>query len=206
VLRGVSHELAAIGALPLALLLVLDARSGAGLAGAIVYGSSLVTLFLVSALYHRPTWGPRARTLLGRVDHAAIFLFIAGTYTPLCLLMGPGPGHALLVAVWVLAGFGGLLVCIWDDAPKAVRAALYGGLGWAFLPTVPTFTAALGSGALAWLFGGALLYSLGAIVFARRWPDPAPGWFGYHEVFHALVVAAAACHYLVVARAVTVLG
>jgi len=206
VLRGVSHQVAAIAAFPLVVALVARAASGPARLAALVYGASVLALFASSALYHRPTWPPRARDLLGRVDHAAIYLLIAGSYTPLCLLLGPGAGHRLLALVWVLAALGMALALAWDGAPKPLRAALYVGLGWLFLPTVPALRAALGDGGLGLLLAGAALYTAGAVIFARRWPDPAPAWFGFHEIFHLLVVAAAGCHFAVMARVVRVLA
>jgi hemolysin III len=205
-LRGVSHELAAIALLPAVGALVAGARGGQARAAALVYGASALTLFATSALYHRITWSPRARLLAGRVDHAAIFLLIAGTYTPLCLRLGPGLGHGLLALVWVVAAAGMALALTWDDAPKALRAAVYIGLGWVFVPAVPALLATLGVAGLALLLLGGLLYTVGAVIFARRRPDPFPAHFGYHEIFHLLVVAAAACHFAVVVRAVSGLG
>ena len=206
VLRGVSHQVAAVAALPLVAALVARAGGGAARLAALVYGASLLALLTMSAVYHRPTWPPRARELLGRVDHAAIYLLIAGSYTPLCLLLGAGEGHRLLALVWSLAALGVAQAVAWDGAPKPLRAALYVGLGWLFLPTLPALRAALGPGPLGLLLAGAALYTLGAVIFARRWPDPFPAWFGFHEVFHLLVVAAAGCHFAVMARVVAVLG
>jgi hemolysin III len=200
-LRGVSHELAAVAALPLVASLVAGAPGRQARCAALVYGVSVVALFALSALYHRPTWPARIRALLGRADHAAIFLLIAGTYTPLCLRLGGGTGRWLLALVWVGAALGVLLALGWDDAPKALRAAVYIALGWLFVPAVPAIHAALGAGHLALLLAGGALYTVGAVIFARRSPDPWPTRFGYHEVFHLLVVLAALCHYLVVAHA-----
>lgn len=205
VLRGVSHELAAVASLPLVATLVAGARGATALAGACVYGASLVVLFGVSALYHRPTWSPRARVLVGRIDHAAIFLLIAGTYTPLCLRLGPGAGHLLLAFVWAVSALGLLLALAWDEAPKALRAAVYLALGWAFVPVLPGLRQVLDAGSLALLLAGGLLYTAGAVIFSLRRPDPLPAWFGYHEIFHLFVVAAAACHFALVARVVAAL-
>jgi hemolysin III len=205
-LRGVSHTVAAVASLPLALSLFAAAGSRTAHLGAAVYGATLLVLFTLSAVYHRPTWPPGIRSVLGRIDHAAIFLLIAGTYTPLCLLLGAGTGHRLLALVWALAAIGVALAFAWDDAPKPVRAALYVGLGWLFAPIFPALWVALGAGSLAFLLAGAVLYTVGAVVFALRRPDPFPDHFGFHEVFHLLVVAAAACHFVVVARVVRALG
>jgi hemolysin III len=205
-LRGVSHQLAALAAVPLVGLLVTQAVGLPARVGALVYGTSLLALFSSSAIYHRPTWTPRVRTLLGRLDHAAIYVLIAGTYTPLCLLMGPGTGHALLVLVWVVAMLGVAIAVAWDDAPKPLRAASYVAMGLLFVPTVPAMRPVIGAGSFAFLMVGALLYTVGAVIYSVRRPDPFPAVFGFHEVFHLLVVAAAGCHFVVVARAVAALG
>ncbi len=205
-LRGVSHELAAVAALPAVASLLLRARGPAATLGAAVYGATLVTLFTVSAVYHRRFWPLRARQLIGRLDHSAIFLLIAGTYTPIGLLLGPGAGHAALLTVWVGAAAGVGLVVGWAGLPKRLRAAIYVLLGWVVLPVLPALRAAVGDRALALLFAGGFFYTAGAVIYGARRPDPFPRTFGFHEVFHLLVVAAAACHYLVVVEAVRALG
>jgi hemolysin III len=205
-LRGVSHQIAAFASLPAALALVLRAKGGAGTVGALVYGASLVALFSVSAIYHRMYWPLSARRLVGRLDHAAIFLLIAGTYTPLGLLLGPGIGRTLLALVWAGA-LAGIVTVVWfTRAPKPVRASLYVVLGWFVVPVVPALHAAIGIRALALLFVGGFFYTVGAVIYAMRRPDPLPATFGFHEIFHLLVVAAAACHFAVVDAAVQALG
>jgi hemolysin III len=205
-LRGVSHQVAAFLAAPAAAALVMGAGGGSAKAAALTYGASLVTLFAVSATYHRPTWTPRARRVLWRVDHSAIFLLIAGTYTPFCLLLGGAMGHALLAAMWIGAMLGVVISIAWPDAPKKVMAALYVGYAWMAVPSLPTLRATIGPGALALLFLGGLLYSAGAAIYALRRPDPYPTVFGFHEIFHLLVIGAAACHFAVVVAAIRALG
>ena len=205
-LRGVSHEIAAGVALAGLVALVLLAPGPRARMGALVYGVSLVALFSVSALYHRPTWSPRARLWMRRLDHSAIFLLIAGTFTPLCLLLGDARAHTMLAVVWVGAGLGVLRALVWPRAPRMVATALYLLLGWAAVPLVPAMYRALGAGSLALLTAGGVLYSVGAIIYATRRPDPFPRVFGYHEVFHALVVAAAGLHFAVAAGAVRALA
>ncbi|HET9594008.1 MAG TPA: hemolysin III family protein [Anaeromyxobacteraceae bacterium] len=200
-LRGVSHQVAAFLAAPAALALVAAAPPGRGAVAAAIYGASLVTLFAVSALYHRPFWPPRARDLLGRVDHSAIFLLIAGTYTPLSLRLTPGPGIAVLAVVWAGAAAGITLALAWGNPPKPLMAAIYVVLGWVIVPVLPRLHQAIGGGALALLLGGGLAYTVGAGVYAAKRPDPFPAVFGYHEVFHALVIVAAACQFGAVASA-----
>jgi hemolysin III len=205
-LRGVSHQIAAFVAAPAALALVAAAPPGRGAVATAIYGASLVTLFAVSALYHRPFWPPRARNLIGRVDHSAIFFLIAGTYTPLSLLLASGPGTTVLAVVWGGAAAGIVLSLAWGDPPKPLMAAIYVALGWVIVPVLPRLYAAIGGGALALLLVGGLAYTVGAAVYAARRPDPVPAVFGYHEVFHALVIVAAACQFGAVASAVRAMG
>lgn len=201
-LRGVSHEVAAFLALAAWLLLLALARSPRATAGATIYGASLFVMFGTSALYHRPTWPPGPRLWLRRLDHSAIFVLIAGTYTPFCLLLGGRRGLALLAIAWGGALAGILRAMVWPRAPRALAVALYLVLGWVIVPVLPQLYGVVGAGAVALLGAGGLLYTAGALIYATRRPDPFPRVFGYHEVFHALVIAAAACHYAVVIGAV----
>jgi len=205
-LRGVSHEIAAGVALAGLVALVIMAPGPRARVGALVYGLSLVGLFSVSALYHRPTWSPRARLWMRRLDHSAIILLIAGTFTPICLLVGDRRAHVMLAVVWVGAGLGILRALLWPRAPRALATGLYLLLGWAAVPLVPAMYRAIGPVSLGLLAGGGLLYSIGAVIYATRRPDPFPRVFGYHEVFHALVVAAAGLHFAVAAGAVRALA
>jgi len=205
-LRGVSHELAAFASLPAVGALLYRARGSAALLGASIYGLTLATLFAVSAVYHRRFWSLRARRLVGRLDHSAIFLLIAGTYTPFGLLVGPGAGHVALAVVWLGALAGIALVVGQFRVGKRLRAAVYVLLGWVILPVLPRLHAAVGTAALALLVAGGFFYTVGAVVYGLRRPDPFPRTFGFHEIFHLLVIAAAACHYLVVVEAVERLG
>ena len=204
-LRGVSHEIAAGVALAGLVALVLLAPGPRARTAALVYGFSLVALFSVSALYHRPAWSPRALLWMRRLDHSAIFLLIAGTFTPMCLLLGDAFARTMLAVVWAGAGLGILRALLWPRAPRGVATALYLLLGWAAVPLAPAMYRALGPGSMALLAAGGLLYSVGAVIYATRRPDPFPRVFGYHEVFHALVIAAAGLHYAVAAGAVRAL-
>lgn len=197
-LRGVSHEVAAAFAFAGAVALALRASGPRGMVAAVVYGLSLFALFATSALYHRPRWSPRPYTILRRLDHAAIFLLIAGTYTPVCLLVPEAGGTALLAVVWGAALAGVAFAVAWPRAPKWLNAILYVALGWAVIPLLPALARALGPRALALLAGGGVIYSIGAVIYALRRPDPFPRVFGYHEVFHALVIVAAAVQYAAV--------
>ncbi|MGB8932048.1 MAG: hemolysin III family protein [Anaeromyxobacteraceae bacterium] len=197
-LRGVSHEIAVVFALAGALVLAHLARGPRATVSAAVYGASLVVLFGTSALYHRPRWGPRLYAIMRRLDHAAIFLLIAGTYTPICLVVPVEGARTLLTVVWAGALAGIVFAVLWPRAPKWLNAIVYLALGWVLVPALPAMARALGPIGLALLGVGGLLYSIGAIVYAARRPDPFPRVFGYHEIFHALVILAAALHYAAV--------
>jgi hemolysin III len=205
-LRGVFHEVAAALALAAWVILARDATPGPARLAALVYGATLFGLFATSALYHRPAWSPRARAWMRRLDHSAIFLLIAGSYTPLCLLLGGATGRAFLGIAWGGAALGVAQSVLWVRAPKPLVAAIYVLLGWVALPVVPALLRALGGGAVALLAAGGIAYTVGAVVYATRRPDPIPRVLGYHEVFHALVVVAAALQLAVVARAIRALG
>ena len=197
-LRGVSQQIAFVAALVGWVVLMKVAPSTrARLAGS-AYGASLVFMFGVSALYHRPTWRPGPRRILRSFDHASIFVLIVGTYAPLCLALGPTRGLALLAFVVTGALFGILKAILYPDAPRYVAVPIYLLLGWAVLPVLPAVHQTVGAQGLALLALGGIAYSAGALIYWARRPDPLPGVFGYHEVFHLLVVAAAACHFAVV--------
>jgi hemolysin III len=171
--------------------------------GAAVYGASLVLLFAVSATYHRVFWtDPVVRKAVGRVDHSAIFLLIAGTYTPFCLLIGHVGGTALLAAVWFAASLGVMVVVFVPQTPKTIRSGLYVLLGWLIVPYLADIWTVLGPQPFAYLVGGGALYTVGAAIYASRRPDPFPTVFGFHEIFHVLVVAAAALQFVAVDAAV----
>jgi hemolysin III len=199
-LRGVAHQYAFVVSLGLGALLVAGAPTGRARFAAAVFAASVAAMFGASALYHRVTWKPRPRRWLARLDHATIYALIAGTYTPYAILVLSGPWRVFVLSVvW-----GGALVatafkCAWLDAPKWLAAAVGIALGWAGVIALPQLASELGVLPTSLAVAGGLFYMLGAIVYARRRPDPVPSVFGYHELFHALVVAAAACQYAAVA-------
>jgi hemolysin III len=199
-LRGVSHQLAFFTALGAGLVLVAMAASPRIATAAGIYAASLAAMFGISAAYHRGGWAPRVRLLWRRADHATIFLAIAGTYTPICLLVISG-SH-LLGLVWAGALAGMLQAVLWPQAPRAVATLLYLALGWLGITHWAEVREALAPGSIIFLIAGGVLYTAGAIVYARRRPDPRPTVFGYHEVFHALVIAASICHFAVVLQIV----
>lgn len=193
--RGVSHEITFYLGVVGAIALIATAPAGLPTVAATVYALSFVTLFGASALYHRPTWSPERRLVLQRIDHSAIFVLIAGTYTPIALLaVPPDIGHRLLWIVWSGAALGVLKSVFWTDAPKPLLAGLCVLLGWAMVAEWSAVVAGLGEVGAALIIVGGALYTVGAVVYALQWPDPLPRTFGYHEVFHILVIAAALCH------------
>lgn len=199
-LRGLLHQVAFFASVPALAVLLLVSPTGRAAVAATVYGLSLVALFGVSALFHRVTWSVPARRWMGRLDHAMINVLIAGTFTPLGLLVLSGTlATVSLAVVWGGALVGILLHVFWIDAPKWLSAVVYVVLGWSGVAVTPQLVSHVGWGPTVLLALGGALYSAGAAVYALRRPDPAPAVFGYHEVFHALVVVAAVLHYTVVA-------
>jgi hemolysin III len=177
------------------------APSGKATLAVAIYGVTVAGLFGTSAIYHRITWATeRARRWMRRLDHTMIFLLIAGTYTPFALLVLDGTlATAILIGVWAGALAGVLLNLVWLDSPKWLTAAVYVGLGWVAVLALPELASELGAGALALVAGGGLLYTAGAVIYALRRPDPAPAVFGYHEIFHVLVIAAALLQFAAIA-------
>jgi hemolysin III len=173
------------------------ADDGPKAAGMAVYGASLVALFLASSLYHWLDLGERGNRWLRRLDHSAIFLLIAGTYVPPLLHLLDGAWRlALLSLVLGLAAAGALLKMVWIDCPRWLGLVLYFGLSAVVIVPAHKILPQLSGAALAWLVGGGIAYSLGAVVYARAWPDPWPGRFGHHEIWHLFVLAGAAAHYV----------
>jgi hemolysin III len=200
-LRGVSHQWAFFFSLAAGLALVLAAPGGKATAASAIYAVSVAALFGTSALYHRVTWSSAgARRWMRRLDHSMIFVLIAGTYTPFALLVLEGTlAVVILIVVWAGALGGIVLKLVWIDAPKPVVAVLYVLLGWVAVVAFPDLMDGLGVTSTAMVVAGGMLYTAGAVVYALGRPDPAPTVFGYHEIFHALVIAAAALQYAVVA-------
>ena len=165
-----------------------------------VYGLTVLGLFGVSALYHRVTWkSDRVRTWMKRLDHSMIFVFIAGTYTPFALLaMDPGTGYVVLWVVWIGALSGVTLKMAWPHAPRWLGVPIYIALGWVAVFVLPELLHHAGVAALVLLLVGGALYTVGAVFYATRWPNPWPQVFGYHEFFHAATVVAAICHYIAI--------
>jgi hemolysin III len=198
-LRGVLHQYAFFGSLGSGTLLVLLAATTRASVAAAVYSTSVSALLGVSALYHRVTWTAPTRRRMRRLDHAMIFLLIAGTYTPVGLLVLHGMLAAVVLAVvWGGAVAGIVLELVWRGAPRWLGGVVYLALGWVAVVAMPQLFARLGVVGGSLIVVGGLAYSAGAAVYALRRPDPAPAVFGYHEVFHLLVIVGAAFHFLAI--------
>lgn len=196
-LRGVSHQIAFFGAIAASAVLVRRAPPGTATRVTLVFGASLLTLFGISALYHRIDWSLEARKRMRRLDHAAIFVLIAGGYTPIFgLIPSSAGGHGALSAIWIGSSLGIFKSLVWPDAPKWVTAILCVALGWMVVGQVVDRAGVVGWLSVDLLIASGVIYSLGALVYALKRPDPFPRIFGYHEVFHALVIVASACLYM----------
>lgn len=199
-LRGVLHQAAFAVSLVVGTLLIVGSEGDRQHVAAAVFAGAVAACFGASALYHRVTWTPRRRQWMRRVDHAGVYLLIAGTYTPVCLLVLGGSWRlAVLAIVWVGAGAAAVLKFVWVAAPKWLATVIGITLGWVGVVVLPQLASRLNPAAVVLLGVGGLLYTAGAIVYARRWPDPAPAVFGYHEIFHALTVVAVSCQYVAIA-------
>lgn len=202
-LRGIVHQEATWLALGAGSVLISMSQTLEAAIAAAIYSLSLVFQFAVSSIYHRVQWTTdRARALMRRADHSAIFVLIAGTYTPVCLLgLADADGHRLLLTIWIGAAAGVLLSLFWVRAPKALVALIAVILGWTIVPYFEETRRLLGGDTWVVLAGG-IAYTLGAIVYALKRPNPFPRVFGYHEVFHVLTIIGAVLHFAVVLRIV----
>lgn len=195
-MRGVIHHWAALVALGATVAVLAMARSPRTMVAAAAHGLSLVTLLSVSATYHRLTWRPASRLWMKRADHSAIFLLIAGTYTSVGMLaLPPAVGAKMLALVWAGALAGIAQSLLWVTAPRALVVMLYLSLGWAIVPFAGDVHRALSWAQLAMLYGGGVAYSLGAAAYGFKRPNPRPGIFGYHEVFHGMTIVACSLHF-----------
>lgn len=201
-LRGWIHAGVAPLVLVASIVLVALSPTPAARWSTAVFGLSAVMLFGTSAIYHRGRWSPRVAGILRRLDHTNIFLIIAGTYTPLAVLLLPAStARTLLVVVWSGAIVGLLARVFWLGAPRWVYVPVYVALGWVAVAFLPQFYRS-GGAAITWLvIVGGLAYTLGAVVYGTKRPNPSPRWFGFHEIFHALTVVGFGCHYVAVSIA-----
>ena len=198
-LRGWLHAATAPLALAAGIVLVALAPTAAGKTGGAVFLAASVLLFGTSGLYHRRTWGVGGEAVMRRLDHANIYVFIAASYTPMALMMLSGRSLVtLLTLIWV-AALGGLAFRLfWLNAPRWLYTALYLLMGWAAVGWMGAFYASGGLAVLLLILAGGVCYSAGAVVYARKRPDPWPTWFGFHEIFHAGTVAGFVCHYVAI--------
>jgi hemolysin III len=198
-LRGWLHVAATPIAFGCGIVLLALSTGAAEIVASTVYAVTTTALFAVSAAYHRGQWAPRTHGVLKRVDHANIYLIIAGTYTPFTVvLLDGGAQTALLWLVWTLALIGVVFRVLWVGAPRWLYVPAYVALGWVAVVFLPEFAVAGGIAVIVLVLLGGLLYTLGGLVYALRRPDPHPGWFGFHEVFHALTLLAYVLHYVAV--------
>jgi hemolysin III len=197
--RGVLHQAAFFVAVPAGLTLISVARGTSARVASIVYAASLIGVFGTSAAYHRIVWSDRARRWLKRIDHSMIFVLIAGTVTPVALLgLRPPWSLVLMVVVWAGAAAGIIMKMVRVDGFRRLTGVLYVALGWTAVSLAPQLIRRLSAGTLVLMAIGGVLYMAGAIIFLRRKPDPAPATFGYHEIWHSMVVGASTCHYVAV--------
>jgi hemolysin III len=199
-LRGLIHAAAFVAAVPLGLVLVFEPDTSRGRLAAIVFATTIAAMFGASALYHSPNWPEGPRRWLRRVDHAGIYGLIAGTYTCFGLLVVEGAWRPVVLGiVWTGALVAIVFKFAWLDAPKWISVAIGIALGWVGVIVFPQLLRAIGVGGVLLVLAGGLFYTVGALVYAFRRPDPRPAVFGFHELFHVLVIAAVACQYAAVA-------
>jgi hemolysin III len=196
-LRGWLHAATAPLTLAAGVVLIVLSPNAATRLGSAIFATSAVVLFTVSAIYHRGTWSPRVWGFLRRFDHANIFLLIAGSYTPFTLLLLEGRDRTiLLTVVWIGAALGILFRIFWSHAPRWLYTPIYVALGWAAIFFFGDFVENAGTAVLVLMVVGGLLYTLGGLVYGVKRPNPFPSWFGFHEVFHTLTIAAFVTHYV----------
>jgi len=205
-LRGTLHQAGFVVACAVGTVFV-SAVDGRRLVAAAVFAASAAAMLGASALYHRVTWSARVRPWMRRIDHAGIYLLIAGTYTAVGLLALHGSlQHVVLGLVWGGAGAAILAKFCWVASPKWLSAVVGVMLGWVGIAALPQLLRTAGPAAVALLAAGGVAYTVGAVVYARRKPDPLPAVFGYHEMFHALTLVALACQYVAIAFFVVRVG
>lgn len=201
--RGVSHVIAALAFPIFGLALVVAAETTAERWSCFVYTVGVTAMYATSACYHRGRWSEPTRRRMRRLDHAMIMVAIAATYTPFAVAaLDTRSATILLTLIWSLAFAGAMVQVFWIDAPRWLGGVLYVAIGWTAIAYIPSLWRELGGATCLLLLLGGIVYSLGALVYATRRPDPAPATFGYHEVFHALVILAGVIFYLAIARVV----
>lgn len=200
-MNGLTHCIGALLAVVGTIFLIMKVASPAlpwHIVTFSVFGAGMVLLYTASTLYHWLPLTDRGIRLLRRIDHSMIFVYIAATYTPICLIPLRGPwGWSLFGVAWGVATAGILVKIFWMGAPRWFSTGLYLGMGWMALAGVYPLVRSLETGALVWLAAGGVLYSAGAVIYARKKPDPFPRWLGFHELFHIFVMGGSFCHYMV---------
>src|SRR6476619_3864275 len=201
-LRGFLHTYAAAISVASGAVLIAVAsalKGGAAAASTSIYSATVTLLFGTSALYHRRTWSPRAHAIMKRPDHSMIYVFIAGTYTPIAVLtLTHTAAISVLVTVWTGALVGVALQMAWPQAPRWLTVPCYIALGWVAVFVMPQLLHNAGVAALVLIIAGGVIYTIGGVVYALKRPNPLPGVFGFHEVFHACTLVAAVCHYIAI--------
>ena len=198
-LRGWLHAVMFPISVIAGIVLVMQAETPEAQISAAIFATTAALLFGTSALFHRGSWSPRVKGLLRRMDHSNIYMIIAGTYTPFAVLsLPPGKGQTLLLIVWVGALAGVIFRVFWIGAPRWLYTSVYVGIGWVAIFFLPALIAGAGVTAVLLIAVGGVLYSAGAVVYGLKRPDPWPRWFGFHEVFHSLTIAAFTVHYVAV--------
>lgn len=198
-LRGYLHQEAFFITLGAGALLILKSSNSQTLISSLVFILGLLLLFGISAVYHRPHWQPKERALMKRLDHSAIFIQIAGTFTPLCLLaLNETSGRQLLITIWSAASLGIIQSVFWVKAPKVLTALFYVIMGWFALPYLGELKAALGINQILLILGGGIIYTIGAVFYAFKIPKLWPTTFGYHELFHLFTIIGAGLHFMAI--------
>ncbi len=198
-LRGRLHQIAFFISIFACAILISKTQTPKALIAAIIYSIGVLSMFGISALYHRVFWKPKAKAVMKRLDHSAIYILIAGSFTPVCLFaLSEQDGRQLLILIWSIAILGVLKSVFWVSAPKPVSALFYVIMGWLGLPYIREFNKYLGTDKVVIILAGGIFYSIGAVFYALRKPKLSPIIFSYHELFHAFTIVAAALHYYVV--------
>lgn len=202
-LRGWLHLFMAPAALIAGLYLTITADTARGRVGALVFTATAVLLFGVSAIYHRGNWSPKANMVLRRMDHSNIFLIIAGSYTPFALTLLPSDqARTLLIIVWAGALLGVGFRVLWTNAPRWLYVPVYLALGWVAVFYIGPMLHGGGPAVVTLIIAGGLLYTIGAVVYGTKRPNPSPRWFGFHEVFHTFTILAFLAHYVAASMAI----
>lgn len=200
-MSGLTHFIGALLAVVGTVLLIAKSLSPAlpwHIATFSIFGGGMILLYTASTLYHWLPLSEQGVRILRRIDHSMIFFYIAATYTPICLIPMRGAwGWSIFGAVWGVAIAGIILKVLWIGAPRWLSTGFFLGMGWMVVVGIYPLAMALPAGALAWLMAGGVLYSVGAVVYARKWPDPWPNWLGFHEIFHLFVMGGSVCHFMV---------